>query len=397
MRALRAIFISVALLSSAQLAAQSIDVPPPPNLFESTLIIQLCYTLIVCLCISILVILTMLFYRRAIRIRTSKKAQKLKHYYEDLLTRMVLDDDSKMKFGAWKLKKVELLEFLYEFSFDRTLKRSVLREQVLLLHKNLSGSASKRLRDLYIECGFQREAMRKLKNPNWHIKAQAVHELAEMEITEATEPIRKLIRHKNAILRLESQTATLMLDSNEPFAFLNSEKAHISEWHEINLYHIIKKLDRKLIPEFDAYFYSPNPSVITFSIKMVVMFNQFESARKLVMLFSHPINEVRMKAVKAVGALELAEAESELLKLYNRADHPLKNEILLALGKISGSKSLEFLNEKIQSDNFDTAFHAASALKLAGTRGENMLRQSAGDAGNKIRMAVAKHFLDNRI
>ncbi len=100
------------------------------------------------------------------------------------------------------------------------------------------------------------------------------------------------------------------------------------------------------IPPLQSYLNSPNPTVVTFCIKLVLDYQQLESIPKLITLLKHDVTEVRLEAINTLGKLYALEAEPELIKLYHQSDPSTKVKIIDAIGLIASGNSLGFLQSE---------------------------------------------------
>lgn len=362
--------------------------------YSTDVLVRTCFILMGLFVLAATAVVITLFVTRTRSKHKARRRAALKERYELLLTGIIFNDEAEMQSGAWKQQVEKLIRHFRKNYLRSEFNKSVLCEQLLVLHRNFSGSSAVVLRNLYLELGFDKRALRHLKRRSWSRKAQAVRELTQMQIIHAKAPISRLLRHSNMMLRLEAQTAMLTLEENDPFSFLD-DTGLLSEWQQVNLEHTMKKMDHARIPDFSRWLSSPSPSVVTFSIRMIVLQNQFEGSEKLLALLASPDPLIVKETVIAIGEMGLQEAEAALIALYAEVNEDIKQQVLLTLGKIGGNNAFDFICGKLHDPDFGLAFAAARGLHFSGSEGDSIL--DGMTVGSRPESRIARHVLDNRI
>ena len=264
------------------------------------------------------------------------------------------------------------------------------------MHKNFSGSAADVLRNLYLELKLEKEAIRELNNPDWGTQAIAIRELAQLKIVEANKKIKKFTAHENQIIRLEAQVAILTLESDNPFSFLSTTKSLLTEWHQVNLTRVIEQMDKSTLPVFSQWFSVKNNSVVEFSVKMTLQYDQFQSAPELIELLQHPSQEIVGEAARVLGIFCAYESQPMLLKAFRTANKTVKLQIIEALGSCGTDELIPFLQQQLLQNDIELAFAAGASLKKLGPDGEAVLQQNTTSMLYGV-PDICKHLLDERI
>jgi hypothetical protein len=76
----------------------------------------------------------------------------------------------------------------------------------------------------------------------------------------------------------------------------------LSEWDQIQLLEILQKKIVKLT-RFKRWMQSSNDSVISFSLKLARIFNQYETNEYIFPLFNHPNIAIRIEAIDLISHL----------------------------------------------------------------------------------------------
>lgn len=355
-------------------------------------------------CTVLLILFTLFFISFFITLMVARSSHKYRDNYEKhikekfelLLTGIIFNDEEEMQTDEWKASKQRVVQHFKKRYLQKRINKKLLREHIVLMHKNFTGSAADVLRNLYIDLKLDRQALRELNSPDWGTQASAIQELAQLRITRANKKIRKLTAHENHILRLEAQIAILTMDEQDPFAFLAKSRNLLTEWHQVNLTRIIDSMDRSTLPVFSAWFNSKNDSIVEFCIKMTLQYDQFQSIPDLIDLLSHQNQDVVGEAARTLGEFGATEAQPMMLKAFRSARQDIKIKILTALGKCGTHELIPFLQQQLVQNDISIAFEAGKALKLLGEEGLQVLESNqesmlygVGD--------ICKHLLDDRI
>lgn len=366
------------------------------NLTSTEILIRVCTVLLILFTILFIGFFFTLMIARTMHRNGDAYEKKIKEKFELLLTGIIFIDEGEMESREWKASKQRVITHFRTKYLRSRKNRKYLREHLLLMHKNFSGSAAEVLRNLYLELKLDKEALRELNAPDWGIQASAIRELAQLKILEANKKIKKFTAHENEILRLEAQVAIISMESEQPFAFLDTTKSKLTDWHQVNLARIISTLDRSTLPDFSRWFSSTNPTVVEFCIKMTLQYDQFQSVPELINLLSHTSQTVVSESARVLGAFGAYEAQPELMKAFRSATHPVKVTIINALGKCGTDELIPFLQQQLYQNDTELAFAAGAALKELGPDGQLVLQQNTESLLYGV-PDICKHLLDERI
>ncbi|MES2558518.1 MAG: HEAT repeat domain-containing protein [Bacteroidota bacterium] len=355
-------------------------------------VIQFCIVFIVCCLTGAMLFGLYLFYVRLRNEALGKRISKLEERYGLLLTGIIFEEGD----DQFEEKKKKLIRHFKKTYLKSNFNKRILRKELLKLHKSFSGSSQKVLHDLYRELGLHKAALSDLNKTDWSIRADAAKELSQMQYTEVKFKMLKLSAHENPVLRLEAQAAYLALEKDNPFRFLETAKTEITEWQQLNLEEIAKRMESDKIPLFANWFGLRNQSVVEFCVKMTATFNQFESGEELIKLLTSKDARVVKESVKALGNLFVMEAQEPLMQLYPDSAPEIQNEIIMSLGKLGGEGVLIFLTEILYNGLHEQSLRAALAIRSTGYEGDSIL-QEALQGEQKHAAAVAAHMLDERI
>jgi hypothetical protein len=188
--------------------------------------------------------------------------------------------------------------------FSRQVKNSgmalVMIKEVLTIHSSLSGQSKNNLSRLFQETNLMSYTLRNLRNENWHVKASAIRVLAQINAETHIPKIEKYAVHNNIYLQQVAQIALVNLKGYDGLDFLGKLKNALSEWQQIHLLDILRRLDREKAPDFSQWLSNKEDSIKLFSIRLIHFFQQGYNSDKLEE-FTHSKNlALRNEAVAAL-------------------------------------------------------------------------------------------------
>lgn len=391
-----AVMLAPVAVYSQQTYVQRAEAFIGQQLHSTEILIRMCAVLLIVFTLVFIGLFITLMLARSSHKQDDKYEKAIKEKFELLLTGIIFNDEEEMQTEDWKASKLRVMKHFKRRYLNRRINKKYLREHILLLHKNFAGSAADVLRNLYIDLKLDRQAIRELNSPDWGTQANAIKELARLNITRATPKIKKRTQHENHILRLEAQVASIFLDPTDPFSFLDKDRNSLTEWHQLNLAATIDQVDRALIPDFSRWFTSPNPTIAAFCVKMTLQFDQFESIPALTLLLHHNNPVVVREAAKTLGEFGATDAQADILMAYRKADHSVQLVLLNALGKCGDQEVIPFLIQQLLQNDVSIAMEAAKALYLLGDEGREVLHKQT--ASNLYGISqICRHVLDERI
>lgn len=366
------------------------------GLKSTDILIRVCIVLIIIFITCFIAFFITLMVARSSHKYDDQYEKNIKEKYELLLTGVIFNDEDEMETEEFLESKKRVISHFKKHYLHRKKNRIYLREHILLLHKNFAGSAADILKNLYIDLKLDKEAIRELNSPDWGIQANAVRELAQLSITKAAKKIKSRTQHENHTLRLEAQIASVTLNSNDPFSFLDKDRNWLTEWHQLNLSQVIDKMEAEDIPQFNRWFLSKNETVVQFCVKMTLHFDQFDSTNDLINLLKHPSQLVVGEVAKVLGEFGATDADVALLNVYRDAETWVKIRILNALGKCGTHEIIPFLQQQLLQNDIDIAFEAGRALRLFGNEGIDVLKANTSSPLFGV-SGICHHLLDERI
>jgi HEAT repeat protein len=261
---------------------------------------------------------------------------------------------------------------------------------------NLKGKEIEKLFDLYKLLGLDRDSIKKAHSRQWHKKVKGIRELAYMNIKDANDIIYNALNSSNEILRMEAQIALVRLNDDNPFEFLSHLTSHFSLWEQITLHELIIHHNVPL-PSFQKWLTSPNPTVVTFALRMIREFKQKESEANVLETLFHTDPSVRCLAVEVAGDLDMRSTLETMKHMYKYQEYKICLAIIKSMGKMPDASMMGFLKLVLdKEDDVQLQIEATKAINNNGEEGVKALVKIM-ESEYKNYSIIIKHVLDKRI
>ena len=152
--------------------------------------------------------------------------------------------------------------------------RNVLKEQILLLHKNILGNEAQRLVDYYKALGFPSVAYKNLNSKSQYTIIKALNELQQMNICESYAKVAPLMQHKNTNIATAAFCTALHLSLSDTIETLHQTKWTLTDWQQHLIHHSLSQLPNNKLPNFEQWLRHPSETVVLFALRMMNAFNQ---------------------------------------------------------------------------------------------------------------------------
>jgi hypothetical protein len=275
-------------------------------------------------------------------------------------------------------------------------RRQVLIDQMIDVSINLKGDAEKKLQNLYLSLGLDKDSIKRAYDFRWHKKIKGFRELAFMNIKDANPAINKALDSRNEILRMEAQIALVRLNDHDPFGFLYDLKRPFSLWEQITLHDLIIQHELPL-PSFKKYLKVSNPTVVMFALRMIREFKQRDAEDDVREIMEHRSSGVRHLAVQVAGDLDMRSTLDVMKRMYKNQDYNTCLEIVKSMGKMPDPSLLGFLQLVLdKEDDVQLQIEATKAIENNGEEGVKMLVKLMKSEYKNYNIIV-RHVLDRRI
>lgn len=339
-----------------------------------------------------LLLLIGILVSRTYKNNREKRHRKYQDRFQKLLVELVFEPEYRV--GEPKYKTVI---GKYDGKKLSKLGRRTLVENIVEMHKGVTGQSAEILEHFYRDTNLTQFAVQDVKKGPWWIKARAFRELSELRIKEKFKLILNYVDHPNKILRSEAQYAATMLGGARSLGFVEELTQPISEWDQLVLLEKLEKFIPEELPDVSTWLDSSNDSVVVFACKIIAQFRMFRVGPKLLGLLNHANYYVTVKGIECIVHLEFREACPTMRRVYPDAKKEVKIAILDALAKLGDTSNLNFFKDELEhNEDFDIAKHAALALRDLG--GIPVLKiLNSKELEYPKNNDIVRHALDKRI
>ncbi|HET7896368.1 MAG TPA: hypothetical protein VFL47_01820 [Flavisolibacter sp.] len=246
--------------------------------------------------------------------------------------------------------------------------RDLLVKEIVKTKDDISGSSAENLRLLFEKLNLDKDCYQRFRSKQWHVKARAIQQLAEMQQSQYLVKIYRETNHQNKAIRTEAQLAVVKLTGFKGLRFLNIVSHPVSQWQQLSLLH---QLNDSAADESNLrkWLSSENETVVEFALRLAEAYQCYALHDDVLACLQHTSAAVRHQALLALREVSNDSTPTALIHYFFRATKQEQLLILDLLGDIgSADTEIGFLETLQQCD-------------------DEMLRHRAGQALQQIRPA----------
>lgn len=299
-----------------------------------------------------------------IKAKREKRLNDLRQRYALFFAEWVLQDDDEDGYEQKKTPESYSL-LLTDKDTTNAFCRNVLKEQILLLHKNILGTEAKRLRNYYKALGFPSAAYKQLKSKSKYAVIEALTELKQMDIAESYAQIAPLITHKDADIATAAFCSAVQISLPDAIHALHQPWI-LSDWQQHLMHNALAQVPNNDLPNFEQWLHHPSETVVLFAVRMINTFNQTPPTTQLLTLLNQtPTQTLQIALVKTLCSLGEPNVVQPLIDFYEQHINQtaICTEIINQLQWLPYPDTIQFLQQQLLVDN--VVLQKASANTLA--------------------------------
>ena len=326
---------------------------------HSSPIIQLAWIF----CVVFLVFIAMLviylkYLRNHLRVKEKIEAQYREQYESCLVTYLYSGNDGE----AFSTEQQLIINELKEDATD-LFKRKIIISTLLKLRNEISGEMGESIDKLFIKLGLLRYSLVKLRDKKWDVIAIGIRELTQFKIKAVRKIIMNNINHPKREVRKEMQLYLVHVYAFKGLDFLNILETTLSEWDQIQLLEVLQLNNDTQIADIRPWLKSSNDSVVTFTLKLAKVYNQFEVKEELIELLNHKSEDVRINVISALSHLNVFEAKTILKDSFNERSQDEQIAFLKMMQNVYENSDKHFLLEHVHHKSFEIKLLIMDTLK----------------------------------
>ncbi len=338
--------------------------------------------IIVALAGNVLVVIGILFLTNKIMNYRVKQRERLRFYYERVLTDLML-------------QVIDSKEAIRQLSKPMQKRNPNLLIEVMMdFQKSFRGDSDRQITELYQEMNLGKISFDKTFALSFYKQVMGIRELTNMHPKHVAEMIAIRLNDSNDIVRTEAQICYPHVNKEFPFDFLNILEKPFSKWAQLNIYYFIK-IHELPVPSFHTWLNSGNPNVVNFCLLMIDLFQQQENSSHIVEKLQDPNETIRNQAIRACGDLHLFESKVFMGKLFQTETLQNKIEIAKAYRNLGDDSDISFLAEIVRSNVVSLRLEGCLSLLSLGESGKNHLNELNHLMNNTLDPFIA-HIQDSR-
>ena len=250
--------------------------------------------------------------------------------------------------------------------------RKVLIAVLFNFKKNLSGDLNDKLLDVFFKLELEKDSIKKTEGHSFYRRILGIRELTNLYPRAALPVVEAHINDENDELRAEAQTSYVRLNQEEPFRFLGSLRKPFTRWTQLTSFYIFR-LHKLPAPSFVEYLKSDMYNVQNFSLRMIIFFQQIESAQEIIKMLDAKREMTRFLAIRAVNELGIQEAKPQLKEMYEKETYKNQLEIIKGFLHTGDSGDFDFLEAIIREKDITLKIEACRSLYFMSTPGKEKL------------------------
>jgi hypothetical protein len=221
------------------------------------------------------------------------KRSQISRVFSDLISEVILCGNEQELKAVLATSETQCL--LSKFA-DKPMARKVLCEELVKTHRSLNGIASQNIQWLFAQLHLEEDVFLQFKSTQWHVKAKAIQQLAEMRQTQYLTKIYKAINHPNLHVRMKAQLAIVKLTGFEGLRFLNVLRYPITPWQQLSLINELSSSATMDAGKLRAWLQSENETVAELALKLIRKYQCYEMQEEITACMQSPYYWVRRQA-----------------------------------------------------------------------------------------------------
>ncbi len=273
-------------------------------------------------------------------LRNKARCRHLVNIYSNFIGDIILSEDEE---ELLQVLQQPYVQTILRHWITRTLGRRVLIEQLVQNHKSLTGKAGENIIWLYNHLRLNEDSLSCLSSSQWHQKASAMQELAEMK---QKQYITRLYRETNSkvyIVRAEAQIAVVKLSGFAGLRFLDVISQQITQWQQLCLLNQLPAPVESQCPKVKNWLASSNNTIVEFTLRLIAKFQLIDFHDLVGDCLLHRSSEVRRQCTETLRVISTDTTPQLLIERFPHLEKEEQLSVLNILGEAGTVRELPFL------------------------------------------------------
>ncbi|MBW2960504.1 HEAT repeat domain-containing protein [Mesonia aestuariivivens] len=238
------------------------------------------------------------------------------------------------------------------------LAREVALEQFLIFTENFTGEYIERLKFFFEEVGLANYLFNVLAKGKWVDQVKAIHILSELKIKN-DELMVPFLKHKRQKIKEQAILYFIKTANDKPLEFLEELTQELTLWEQIHIEHSLRYSYIGEVPNFATYINHKLTSVSIFNIRMIRLFNQYESIEQLMPKLNEGNQAIKKEVIRTLTTLNVSNALPFILQNLKDDGFLVQKEIIKAISQMGDYQMLINLNLNLDNPYLELAFQNA--------------------------------------
>ncbi|SFT09680.1 hypothetical protein SAMN04487906_2926 [Zhouia amylolytica] len=251
-----------------------------------------------------------------------------------------------------ELEKDALIKEFRSNNLKTKFEKKITIKELLGYYENFKGESLSQLSHLFRNLELDTYIQSLTESKKWHLQARALYVAGVVKLKAKEEIIENCLNHKRPEVQEQSLLYCLKTAENDPVSFLAKMNQPLTLWQQAYIENGLKLWYSGPTPDFSINLTHNEPSIVSFSIHLIAMYNQFEHIKQLLPFLKNQNEKIRSTTIAAFAKLQYKNILPELIRAFKNETPAVKKEILIFVQKFGDSTSLNslkpFLNEDLR-------------------------------------------------
>lgn len=312
------------------------------------------------ICAALIIVL---YIHRTLSLSKERKRNELRFRYQYFLYDAMVESQSES--DSLDFQTIVLSQFEAEKK-KRKIDVQVLTNLLLDLKRSFTGSSEAQFLQLAKALQLPQHAFQKLQHRRSYVQIEGIRELTAMHSSSESvqTSLSALSCSPHPLVSQEAHLALVKVSDKPDLSYLDTLTSPLSEWQQIHLYHHLRSIDSRGLPEFKQWLSSDNESVVIFSLRMIAKLEQYGATELVLLQLKHRSKAIVLEAINTIVQLKITQGLEPLVRLLHHSDSVIKRSSIQAIGRLGSSGHQDCINPLLSHPDYWVRRSATEAIAL---------------------------------